>query len=131
MKGVDTNILLRLFVRDDDEQHQRSLRVLEAATADGEALFVSHVVLVELCWSLRSAYRYSLQQIDMVVVSILNSDAFVVQQRDRVVAALDMPSTGVGLADRLIASINTDEGCITTLTYDRRAGRFSTFEHVE
>ena len=131
MKGVDTNILLRLFVRDDEEQHQRSLRVVEAATADGEALFVNHVVLVELCWSLRSAYRYSADQIDMVVVSILNSDAFVVQKRAHVVAALEMPSAGVGLADRLIAAVNAAEGCTTTLTYDRRAGRLPQFEHRE
>lgn len=130
MQGIDTNILLRLFVRDDAEQHRRSLRVVEEAEKNGAALFVNHIVLVELCWSLRAAYGYDSDQVEAVVVSIMGRAVFAVQQPELVATALENRSAGIGLADRLIASVNVAERCDSTLTCDRRAGRLPEPNHV-
>lgn len=54
MIAVDTNILVRLVVADDEEQVQRAL-----ALAEREAFYVSFTVLIETEWVLRSRYGYS------------------------------------------------------------------------
>ncbi|MDF0487014.1 type II toxin-antitoxin system VapC family toxin [Sphingomonas sp. H39-1-10] len=53
MIAVDTNIVVRLITNDDPIQVERVLALLQR-----EDLFVSHTVLIEAEWVLRSAYRY-------------------------------------------------------------------------
>jgi predicted nucleic-acid-binding protein len=50
MRAVDTNVLVRLLVRD----HSRQLRAAEAFVAKGA--WVPHAVLIETLWVLDSAY---------------------------------------------------------------------------
>lgn len=53
MIAVDTNIIVRLIVADDEVQVARAM-----ALAAREPLFVSFTVLVETEWVLRSRYSY-------------------------------------------------------------------------
>ena len=57
MKAIDTNVLVRFLVQDDEKQAQVSTRLLIDAEADKQPLFVSSVVALELMWVLSSAYR--------------------------------------------------------------------------
>jgi predicted nucleic-acid-binding protein len=47
MIGLDTNILVRLLVNDDQEQNNQIVKRLEKAERNGEQLFVSKLVLTE------------------------------------------------------------------------------------
>ena len=51
MIGLDTNVLLRLFVEDDPAQSDRARRFVDAAAAD-EPCIVNPVVLAEFAWTL-------------------------------------------------------------------------------
>ena len=51
MIGLDTNVLLRLFVEDDPAQSDRARRFVDAAAAD-EPCLVNSVVLAEFAWTL-------------------------------------------------------------------------------
>lgn len=57
MKGLDTDVLVRLLVADGAAQTRRVTDLLESAEEAGEGFFVSSLVLLELAWVLDSAYR--------------------------------------------------------------------------
>ena len=60
MLGIDTNVLVRFLVRDDEAQFEKARRLIRREVGTGEDVFVSLMVLMETEWVLRS--RYSLQK---------------------------------------------------------------------
>lgn len=58
MLGVDTNVLVRFLVRDDEAQFEKARKLIKREVAVGRRVFVSQLVLLETEWVLRS--RYSL-----------------------------------------------------------------------
>jgi predicted nucleic-acid-binding protein len=58
MLGVDTNVLVRFLVRDDEVQFEKARKLIKREIAAGRRVFVSQLVLLETEWVLRS--RYSL-----------------------------------------------------------------------
>ena len=59
MIGLDTNVLVRFLVRDDEEQFERARRLIRREAQDGEPVRVSLLVLLETEWVLRSRYKLS------------------------------------------------------------------------
>ena len=66
MRAVDTNILVRLVVRDDPAQ----VRAAEEFIAGGA--WVSHLVLAETAWVLDAVYERTAQPIWTAVDILLN-----------------------------------------------------------
>ncbi len=56
MIGLDTNVLLRLFLEDNPAQCERARSFVDAATAD-EPCLVNPVVLAEFAWTLARSYK--------------------------------------------------------------------------
>ena len=54
MEAFDTNVIVRLCVRDDEQQYARAELIFRRATA-GAGAWLSSVVLVEVAWVLRVA----------------------------------------------------------------------------
>ena len=52
MKGIDTNILVRFLVSDDEQQGKQVYQILKKAEADKQELFMPLVVSLELIWVL-------------------------------------------------------------------------------
>ncbi len=123
MIGVDTNILARLFVDDDDRQRELANRFFADRTPSDPA-FVSLVVIAELAWLLRRTYDYPHQAILEAVMALLDSADFAVEARDIVLAAVDTAAAHrFGLADVLIAEIASRAGCAATMTFDKTAAK--------
>ena len=57
MEGFDTNVIVRLLVRDDEEQYLRAELVFRRVTA-GPGVWLSSVVLAEVAWVLRVAHKF-------------------------------------------------------------------------
>jgi predicted nucleic acid-binding protein len=57
MIGLDTNVLLRLFVEHASEQAELARRLMSDVELRGEKVFVSPLVLAEFCWALRGPYK--------------------------------------------------------------------------
>ena len=76
MIGIDTNILLRLWLNDDPAQNKRIDALLAEHGGRPESLLVTDVVLVEAIWTLRSAYAQDRAAQLMAVRSILEETAF-------------------------------------------------------
>lgn len=56
MIGVDTNILLRLWLNDDPAQNKRIDALLAKHGSTPTSLLVTDVVLVESVWTLKAAF---------------------------------------------------------------------------
>jgi predicted nucleic-acid-binding protein len=121
VRGLDTNVLLRVLTGDDPAQSPRASSLLADAEARGERFHVSTTVLCELVWALRgTAYRRGREAIVQALEALLASGLFEVQHRDLVRRALDDYRAGPGdFADYLICWQDDAAGCVGTLTFDR------------
>ena len=120
MIGIDTNILLRLWLNDDPRQNKRLDSLLaEHGRAPG-SLLVTDVVLAEAIWTLRSAFDQDKQAQLMAVRSVLDETAFAFEDREAVAGALSLFESGsFGFADCLVVAKHARQGCDFTATFDR------------
>jgi len=123
MIGVDTNVLLRLYVADDHAQHRAAVSFFQARTGADPA-FVRLIVFVEFVWSLRRTYGYPNADVIALVRHLLDASD-VRLERDDVIAdaVVEADSRRVGLVDALIALANVADGCSATVTFDKIAAR--------
>jgi predicted nucleic-acid-binding protein len=74
MRAVDTNVVVRLVVRDEVRQ------VLAAEEFIANGAWVSHLVLAETVWVLDAVYDLAAEQIAMAVDMLLNHKELTVQK---------------------------------------------------
>lgn len=128
MKALDTNVLIRFLVRDNEEQAETIYRVFKQAESEKEVLFVPLLVTLEVIWVLESVYEIPRQEIldsinELVLMPILEFEAqsailnFISSARE----------TKVDLSDLLIANSAKFSGCECVLTFDKRASDFTLF----
>ena len=120
MIGVDTNILLRLWLNDDRAQSKRIDQLLAEHGGLPGSLLVTDVVLVEAVWTLKSAFEQDKQAQLIAVRSLLEETAFAFEDREAVAAALTLFESGsCGFADCLVVAKHARQGCDFTATFDR------------
>jgi len=118
--GVDTNVLLRYLVEDDEEQASRVHRFLAATRNAGETIYVSCVVLCEVAWALGQVYGWEKQSILCQVATLLDIDIFQIEDEDLVRNAVELSRKSRGsFADCLIGQLQLARGCKVTVTFDR------------
>ena len=120
MIGIDTNILLRLWLNDDPAQNKRIDELLAEHGALPGSLLVTDVVLVEAVWTLKSAFEQDKHAQLIAVRSLLEETAFAFEDREAVAAALTLFESGsCGFADCLVVAKHALQGCDFTATFDR------------
>jgi predicted nucleic-acid-binding protein len=130
MIGLDTNILVRLFVEDDRVQTAQAKRFVDLKCTPDSPGFVNCIVLAELAWVLRR-HGYGRADIAAIVERLLTGRDRRVDHHDQVVAALaDHKAGRIDLVDSLIARINRAHGCEATATFDRKAAKLDGFIRV-
>lgn len=123
MVGIDTNILVRLFLQDHPVQCAQADRVM-ATLSDENAGWVSIAVIMELIWVLTRIYRFPRSGIVTVLTMLLSRDGIVVEQEAVVRLALNTyRSANIGFADCLILASAQAAGCAQTLTFDQDAAK--------
>ena len=115
MRAVDTNVLVRLVVRDDADQ----VRAAEEFLATGA--WVSHLVLAETIWVLDAVYERTADQIAAAVDMLLNHQHLTVQDADVVAAAAESfrKRPSLGFSDCLVLEIARKVGHLPLGTFDR------------
>ena len=120
MIGIDTNILLRLWLNDDPAQNKRIDALLAEHGSTPGSMLVSDVVLAETVWTLRSAFDQDKAGQLIALRSLLNETAFAFEDREAVVQAVAMfERDHGGFSDCLIVAKHTRQGCDFTATFDR------------
>ena len=131
MIGLDTNVLLRLLLRDDEAQADAADRfVVSACTAEAPCL-INRIVLVEAAWVLASGYGYGREQVAAILDAVLRTEVFAVENAAEAWAALkDYRAGNADFADCLIGRTNRALGAGATVSFDRKAQALDGFVAV-
>jgi predicted nucleic-acid-binding protein len=118
--GIDTNVLVRYLTQDDAAQARRVDAFVSEAVEAGTALHIDDLVLCELVWVLRGAYRFSKPTVASALDKIMSTALFSFDDRDLLNGALDEYRDGAGdFADYVIGRRNSRAGSQHTVTFDR------------
>ena len=116
MTGLDTNVLLRYFLKDDAAQAARAGRELER----DERFLIDGIVLCELVWVLEAGYGFSRTDVADALERILATAQFEIESKDLVLGALaDFRGSAADFSDCLIGRRNRSAGAPETVTFDR------------
>jgi predicted nucleic-acid-binding protein len=113
---VDTNILVRAVVRDDERQARTASKLLKEA----DLIAVSLPCLCEFVWVLRRVYNFGQQDVSAALEALLNASNVTVN-RPAVDAGLSLFNEGGDFADGLIAYEGNWLGGETFVSFDKKA----------
>jgi predicted nucleic-acid-binding protein len=129
--GLDTNVLVRYLVRDDQPQFERARRLIKREADKGEPVLVSLLVLLETEWVLRSRYELLKPEILSAFSTLLDVADLAFEDEPSVEHALYSWRDSVAdFADCLIEARNRRLGCEATATFDARALKLAGFVSV-
>jgi predicted nucleic-acid-binding protein len=129
--GLDTNVLVRYLVRDDQQQFEQARRLIKRGADKGEPVLVSLLVLLETEWVLRSRYELSKPEIVSALSTLLDVADFKFEDEPAVEHALySWKESAADFADCLIGARNRRLGCEATATFDARALKLAGFISV-
>ena len=116
MIGLDTNILVRYLTRDDEQQWQQAVTIIQ----QNQPCFITNIVLCELVWVLKGAsYRFRKDEIVSVLEAMVHSAAFEFENRSTVDQTLQRYQQGkADFSDYLIGAVAQQAGCTETLSFD-------------
>jgi len=102
---IDTNIFLRVFIKDNEGQAIYSRQFLNEIKNGNLKAATSSLVLAEVGWTLNSFYKYDRLKIAKLLNSIINlSGLTIVDKVDWPVALAHFQTKKIKLIDSLIAS---------------------------
>ena len=131
MLGIDTNVLVRFLLRDDEAQFQKANKLIQWEVTAGRGVLVSQLVLLETEWVLRSRYGFSKIQLLEVIASSLDTRDIQLEDEQSVEEAIyQWKEANADFADCLIAARHRRLGCSATATLDARAGKLTGFVAV-
>jgi predicted nucleic-acid-binding protein len=119
--ALDTNVVVRFLVQDDESQ-ARASRELMAGLTSGRPGFLSDVVLAETFWVLTRAYGVDRAAAVGHLEALVSAPAIAVESPRVVQAACDAARGGADFPDALIDAVAHQHGCTEVVTFDKRAG---------
>jgi len=122
MIGIDTNVLVRYIVRDDESQYAAAAEVLESLTRDRPG-FITQVTLTELYWVLARTYRYPTETCLAVLRRLVATASLELDDGEGAVRALSLAEEGADFGDALIQGAMELFGVTETVTFDPAAAR--------
>jgi predicted nucleic-acid-binding protein len=132
MKALDTNVLVRFLVKDDEHQSKIVYKLFKQAEVDKFYYCVSLLVVLETIWVLESVYEIPRTKVldsanELLLMPILKFEAQPTIQNFIFLAR----ENKIELSDVLIACAAKISGCERVLTFDKKASKFNLFELIE
>ena len=122
--SVDTNVLVRLVVQDDEAQSRAVDRLLAKYARNGDLLFVPITVVLELEWVLRSMLGQSKAQFIEVLSALLAMLEFSFESEDALEQALaDYEDGDADFAEYLHLALSRGNKALPFWTFDRKASK--------
>ena len=131
MKALDTNVLVRFLVKDDEKQAMAVYKRFKRAEAEKDVFFVPLLVVLETIWVLEAVYSIRRAKIidaieELLLMPILEFEAQSAVRK----GLLSAKESVIELSDVLIAHSATDAGCERVLTFDKKASKHKLFELI-
>jgi predicted nucleic-acid-binding protein len=128
MLGIDTNVLVRFLVRDDEAQFEKARKLIKREVAAGRRVFINQLVLMETEWVLRSRYDIPKNQITAAISGLLDASDVQFEDEPAIEEALFIwKDSTADFADCLIGAKNRRMGCRATASFDAKASRLPGF----
>ena len=123
--AIDTNILVRLLVQDDETQFAAARRVVEDAAQAGEPILIMLCALLETEWVLRSRYKLDKTSIAGAFAKLLESGDVEFEHEPTVEEALHLwgQHSRADFADCLLNARAVHLGRSRFMTFDVGASR--------
>lgn len=120
--GIDTNVLVRYLVRDDEDAYGCASEVMGQLEPEAPG-FITQVTLAELYWVLARSYRYPRETCLAAVRRLIETESLEFDDGEGVVRALTLAEEGADFAGALIQGTMELYGVAETVTFDGRAAR--------
>jgi predicted nucleic acid-binding protein len=118
---VDTNVFLRFLTTDEQGQHQKAVRLFEAARREECRLVTGPPVLFELAWTLRAAYKTPKARVIEVLSAVFAMPGMTLMDAALIAEALTLASAaGSEFADAYVAASSRADGCSGVATFNRK-----------
>lgn len=117
MNALDTNVLARFFINDEDDREAARQRPA-AIAALSSPVFVPVSVILEFEWVMRGFYGLAHKDIQRVFESLCGLENVQIEDRGIVLAALNAYQQGLDFADAL--HLARADFCSTFLSFDQR-----------
>ena len=131
MLGIDTNVLVRFLVRDDEAQFEKARKLIKREVSAGRRVFVNQLVLMETEWVLRSRYGVKKDQIIDSISSLLDANDLQIEDEPSVEEAVFIwRDSNAEFADCLIGAKNRRLGCRATASFDQKSWKLPDFVAV-
>lgn len=126
---VDTSVILRILVKEDQGKVAAVERLLLSARRSGKRLHVLPVAILEVVWVLEKVYKLDRRSIRELADAILNTGELIVENGEVFRKALAVyEEKNVKFADAVMGAWGIARGLKTVYTYDekdfRRIGEF-------
>lgn len=132
MIAVDTNIIVRFLVCDDEMQAEAARKFLVRAENNRECVYVSLLVILETIWVLESAYNKTRDDILNAIHDMRHMSVFVFESDDVIAHMLAHGREyRADLSDILIAYAAQSAGCVCGVTFDKAAMELPFFTSCE
>lgn len=129
MIGLDTNVLIRYIVQDDELQARLAGDLIENQCSTENPAFINEITLCEIVWVLKRAYRYDKVVILTILKQLLSISEICISSHTAAWAAYSDYETGnADFSDYFIARINKKAGCPFTFTFDKKACQNGNFK---
>lgn len=112
--AANTNVLVRFLTWDDADQAEEAARIIEGA----DTVFISTVVLCEVVWVLKRAYRYKPPEIADAIRGLIESRT-VETNRAAAEAGLRLLEAGGDFADGVILFEAEKAKALPLVTFDK------------
>ena len=132
MNSIDTNILVRFLIGDDEKQSLLVYKLFKDTEVKKETLQVPVLVIIELIWVLDSVYKIErmdiLNSLDQItLMPLLKFESLNAIQK----FIREASATSYDLSDLLIAECARLSGSNTVLTFDKKAAKYHGFTLVK
>jgi predicted nucleic-acid-binding protein len=111
MVAVDTNVVVRLLTRDEEEQYQKALALFTQYD-----VFIPESVILETEWVLRYAYKFESLAICDALTKTLGLPNVKTERPSVVVQAIALARQGLDFADAL--HLAASQECTRLATFD-------------
>ena len=129
--ALDTNVLIRYLVRDDEKQAETARTLLESLTIEQPG-FVCREVIVELVWVLERSNQCSRDQIATVLEQLATTESLIVESGSDVIRAASRYRSGIaGFSDLMILAATERTEARLLYTFDLKAARLEGVELLE
>ena len=118
---VDTSVILRILLQDDELKRKAAEKLLRDSKKGGETLFLLPVAVMEVVWVLEKVYKFSKSKVREIVEAILNTPDLKVEMEEVFLRAIrDYAENNIKFADALMAHWGIAQGLNTVYTFDAK-----------